>query len=31
MYAKGNQVPSYGAPSSGNRPPSPSGSYNLVK
>jgi len=31
MYAKGNQVPSYGAPSSGNRPPSPNGSYNLVK
>jgi hypothetical protein len=31
MYAKGNQVPSYGAPSSGNRTSSPNGSYNLVK
>ncbi len=31
MYAKGNQVPSYGTPHSGfNRPPNNSG-YNLVK
>ena len=31
MYAKGNQVPSYGAPSSSNRTPSSNGGYNLVK
>ena len=31
MYAKGNQVPSYATPSSGPRPPSPNGGYNLVK